>query len=91
MSWPSGGSVGAGAFGLFHPDIRIEQPASLPHGGRHQGHEGVTAMGAAFGRVWSRSISGTRILGCGESVVQVTTAPGSSAATVSDSASATRR
>ena len=24
---------GAGAFGLFHPEIRIEQPASLPHGG----------------------------------------------------------
>ena len=30
-------------------------------------------MGAAFGRAWSRSITGTRILGCGESVVQVTT------------------
>ncbi len=24
---------GAGAFGLFHHGIRIEQPASLPHGG----------------------------------------------------------
>ncbi len=23
---------GAGALRLFHPDIRIEQPASLPHG-----------------------------------------------------------
>lgn len=44
---------GAGAFGLFHPEIRIEQPASLPHGGWHQGHEGVAAMGAVFGRVWS--------------------------------------
>ena len=64
---------GAGAFGLFHPEIRIEQPASLPHGGWHQGHAGVAAMGAVFGRVWSRSISGTRILGFGESVVQVTT------------------
>jgi ketosteroid isomerase-like protein len=63
----------AGAFGLFHPGIRIEQPASLPHGGWHRGHQGVTAMGAAFGRVWSRSIAGPRILGCGESVVQVTT------------------
>jgi ketosteroid isomerase-like protein len=63
----------AGAFGLFHPGIRIEQPASLPHGGWHRGHEGVAAMGAAFGRVWSRSIDSPRILGCGESVVQVTT------------------
>jgi ketosteroid isomerase-like protein len=64
---------GAGAFGLFHPGIRIEQPASLPHGGWHQGHAGVTAMGAAFGRVWFRSIVSPRILACGESVVQVTT------------------
>jgi ketosteroid isomerase-like protein len=64
---------GAGAFGLFHPEIRIGQPASLPHGGWHQGHEGVAAMGAAFGRVWSRSIDSPRILACGESVVQVTT------------------
>jgi ketosteroid isomerase-like protein len=63
----------AGAFRLFHPAIRIEQPASLPHGGWHQGHEGVAAMGAAFGRVWARSIARPRILGCGESVVQVTT------------------
>jgi uncharacterized protein len=39
----------------------------------HQGHEGVAAMGAAFGRVWSRSVTSPRILGCGESVVQVTT------------------
>lgn len=63
----------AGAFGLFHPAIRIEQPASLPHGGWHEGHEGVAAMGAAFGRAWTRSIAGARILGCGETVVQVTT------------------
>jgi uncharacterized protein len=48
-------------------------PASLRHGGWHQGHEGVAAMGAAFGRAWFRSITGARILGCGESVVQVTT------------------
>jgi len=67
------GGDGAGAFGLFHPDIRIEQPVSLPHGGWHQGHAGVAAMGAAFGCVWSRSIASPRILACGESVVQVTT------------------
>src|SRR5690349_25130381 len=63
---------GAGAFGLFHPEIRIEQPSSLPHGGWHQGHAGVAAMGAALGRVWSRSIASPRILACGETVVQVT-------------------
>lgn len=64
---------GQGAFRLFHPDIRIEQPASLPHGGWHHGHDGVTAMGALFGRYWERAITSPRILGCGESVVQVTT------------------
>jgi uncharacterized protein len=56
---------GAGAFGLFHPEIRIEQPASLPHGGWHQGHEGVATMGTAFGRVWSRAIASPRILAYG--------------------------
>jgi uncharacterized protein len=62
-----------GALRLFHPDIRIEQPASLPHGGWHAGLDGVAAMGAIFGRYWERSIANPRILGCGESVVQVTT------------------
>jgi hypothetical protein len=62
-----------GAFGLFHPGIRIEQPASLPHGGWHRGREGVAAMGAIFASLWERSIGNPRILGCGETVVQVTT------------------
>ncbi len=62
-----------GAFRLFHPAIRIQQPASLPHGGWHSGHAGVATMGAIFGRFWERSIGNPRILGCGESVVQLTT------------------
>ena len=62
-----------GALRLFHPDIRIEQPASLPHGGWHNGHEGVTAMGAVFASLWKRSIDNPRILDCGESAVQLTT------------------
>lgn len=64
---------GAGALRLFHPDIRMEQPASLPHGGTHTGHDGVARMGALFGQFWERSIDNPRILGCGDSVVQVTT------------------
>ena len=64
---------GAGALRLFHLDIRIEQPASLPHGGWHSGHDGVAEMGAIFGRFWNRTIGQPRILGCGETVVQVTT------------------
>lgn len=62
-----------GAFALFHPDIRIQQPASLPHGGWHTGHEGVVAMGTTFGEYWTRSIADPRISGCGDIVVQVTT------------------
>ena len=64
---------GAGALRLFHPDIHIEQPASLPHGGWHSGHDGVAEMGAIFGRFWERTIGQPQILGCGEIVVQVTT------------------
>jgi uncharacterized protein len=64
---------GAGAAALFHPEIRIEQPGSLPHGGWHAGLDGMAQMGAIFGRYWTRTISDPRILGCGETVVQVTT------------------
>ena len=63
----------AGAFALFHPDVVVEQPGSLPHGGAHKGHEGVAAMGAAFGEHWTRAIENPRIAGCGEDVLQLTT------------------
>jgi ketosteroid isomerase-like protein len=62
-----------GAFALLHPDFRLQQPASLPHGGWHDGRDGMVAMGAAFGQYWDRSITDPRVLGCGEAVVQVTT------------------
>jgi ketosteroid isomerase-like protein len=64
---------GAGALALFHPAIRIEQPGSLPHGGEHRGHDGVAAMGARFAEHWDRTITDPRIIGCGDSVVQLTT------------------
>jgi uncharacterized protein len=64
---------GAGAAALFHREIRIEQPASLPHGGWHAGFAGMAAMGAMFGEHWTRTIAEPRILGCGDTVVQVTT------------------
>lgn len=62
-----------GAVALLHPAFRLEQPASLPHGGWHHGAEGMAAMGATFAGHWERTISDPRILGCGEKVVQVTT------------------
>lgn len=62
-----------GAMRLFHPDIRIQQPASLPHGGWHRGQRGMEEMGAAFARYWERVIENTRILACGPTVVQITT------------------
>jgi len=61
-----------GARALIHPDIRIQQPASLPHGGWHHGLAGMDAMGAAFARHWDRTIDAPRILGGGDTVVQVT-------------------
>ena len=62
-----------GARALFHPALRIEQPSSLPHGGSHHGLDGMAAMGAAFAEHWERMIADPRILGCGPTVVQVTT------------------
>ena len=62
-----------GAAELLHPDFRIQQPGSLPHGGWHRGPEGMAAMGAAFARHWDRTIDDPRIHGCGDVVVQVTT------------------
>jgi ketosteroid isomerase-like protein len=62
-----------GALALLHTDLRIEQPASLPHGGAHRGHEGMAGMGATFARFWDRTITDPRIFGCGSCVVQVTT------------------
>ncbi|MBO0854519.1 MAG: nuclear transport factor 2 family protein [Nocardia sp.] len=64
---------GAGAMALFHPEIRIEQPASLPHGGSYHGHAGVADMGQAFGKYWSRTIDNPRIFGSDDAVVQLTT------------------
>lgn len=64
---------GAGAAALFHDDIRIEQPASLPHGGWWSGREGMAKMGAAFGEHWTRTIADPRISGDEETVTQVTT------------------
>jgi len=40
---------GAGAAALFHPEIQIEQPASLPHGGWHTGYDGMAAMAPCSG------------------------------------------
>jgi ketosteroid isomerase-like protein len=62
-----------GALALFHPEVRIQQPASLPHGGWHHGRDGMDAMGAAFARHWDRTIAGPRVFGDDETVVQVTT------------------
>lgn len=65
---------GAGARELLHPNIRIQQPASLPHGGWWHGYDGMAGMAAAFGRHWDRAITNPRILGCDDgTVVQVTT------------------
>lgn len=69
------------AFELLHPDFRIRQPESLPHGGRHDGRDGMVSMGTTFAEHWSRTISGARLIDGGEEVVQVTTQTWTSVAT----------
>jgi uncharacterized protein len=61
------------ALELLHPRFRIQQPTSLPHGGWHDGRDGMARMGTTFSRYWDRTITNPRILGCGPSAVQVTT------------------
>jgi ketosteroid isomerase-like protein len=72
---------GAGAAALFHDEIRIEQPASLPHGGWWSGRAGMAGMGAAFGEHWTRTIADPRISGDDATVTQVTTQTWTSVAT----------
>jgi len=62
------------AFELYHPQVRIEQPASLPHGGVHLGRDGVRAMGAKFAKFWTRTISEPTRTACSDGrVLQLTT------------------
>lgn len=61
-----------GARALFHPRLRIEQPASLPHGGWHDGLEGMAEMGARFAEHWERAIGPPLIGGDDVLGVQVT-------------------
>ena len=68
----------AGAAAVFHPEIVIQQPESLPHGGWHQGMAGMAEMGTTFARYWTRTIGAARIYGGSSNdgtgtVVQVTT------------------
>lgn len=62
-----------GAAELLHPDLVIEQPPTLPHGGRHVGLTGMQRMGAAFAEHWTRTISDPTLLDCADPVVQLTT------------------
>jgi len=61
-----------GAFALYDDDVRIVQPASLPHGGEHAGRDGIVAMGQTFAQHWDRTIGPPLLLACGGTVVQVT-------------------
>lgn len=63
----------AGAMQLFHPDVTVEQPSSLPHGGIYRGVDGLARMGATFGQYWERVIQNPRIFGSSNSVVMLTT------------------
>jgi ketosteroid isomerase-like protein len=62
-----------GARALLAPDVRIQQPASLPHGGWHDGADGMAAMGVAFAQHWDRTIGEADLRAWGDGAVQLTT------------------
>jgi uncharacterized protein len=66
---------------ILHDDFEIEQPASLPHGGRHLGMAGMAEMGARFAEHWERTIGPPVVHDGGDVVVQVTTQTWTSRAT----------
>ena len=70
-----------GAKSLFHPAFRIEQPASLPHGGWYDGLDGMGEMGARFAEHWDRTIGPPTVTGDDDLGVQVTTQTWTSKAT----------
>lgn len=71
-----------GARELYAPALRIQQPASLPHGGWHDGLDGMAGMAAAFAEHWDRTIEGAEIVGAaGDRAVQLTTQTWTSKAT----------
>jgi ketosteroid isomerase-like protein len=63
----------ARAFELLHEGFVVEQPPSLPHGGRFVGREGMALMGARFAEHWIRTITDPRRYECDELCVQITT------------------
>ncbi|MDT3441405.1 MULTISPECIES: nuclear transport factor 2 family protein [unclassified Pseudofrankia] len=62
-----------GAFTLMYPEIRVQQPESLPHGGWHEGPAGMAAMNAEAGRHWDRTITNPLVFGDATRAVQLTT------------------
>ena len=63
-----------GARSLYAPNIRLQQPGSLPHGGWHEGLAGMDAMAATFAQSWDRAITAATVHEAGDSLaVQVTT------------------
>src|SRR5206468_778513 len=66
-------SAGESIDPVLHPDFRIQQPESLPHGGWHQGIAGMKEMGALFAEHWSRTIADVHVYGSDEIVTQLST------------------
>lgn len=64
----------ASARSLYAPGIRLQQPASFPHGGWHEGLAGMDAMAATFAEHWDRAITASEVHDAGPTLaVQVTT------------------
>lgn len=63
----------AGAAALYHPEFRIQQPSSLPHGGWHEGQEGMAEMARQFSEHWDRTIADQRLIGGGDDALMMST------------------
>jgi hypothetical protein len=62
-----------GASALMYPEIRVNQPESLPPGGWHEGPAGMAAMNAVASRHWDRAIVNPLVFGDATRAVQLTT------------------
>lgn len=70
-AFASGDGEAIGA--VLHPEFEIEQPKSLPHGGRYAGLAGMGEMGARFAEHWTRTIGEPTLWASGGHITQLTT------------------
>jgi uncharacterized protein len=59
----------SGALGHLAPDVLIDEPAGLPYGGKHRGHEGFVALMQQMAEAVEFEVRGHELLDAGDTVV----------------------